>query len=76
MTKYTLQTVIDGKVIKESILNINKGSKLILKSQIANISQKNILDLHSDIARTLKSNSKIITVPTWLDLQILHQEED
>lgn len=78
MNKYTIQsTDQNGELIKESILEIEQGDKIIVKVGWLDDKQtkpapKQLIDyFHRQISEHLESEDKVLTIPSFVELQVL-----
>jgi len=73
--KYTLVTMADGDVIKENIIEVTPGDKIIAIVDTSNPhTQDNIYNVHKNIMETLQGESNVLTIPDWVSLKILKVE--
>lgn len=75
MKKYTLQTVADtGEVVKESTLELNEGSILIVRPKIE-ISPETLGYIHEMVLSYLQDGRNLLTIPDFIELKILEVKE-
>jgi hypothetical protein len=68
---FVLKTVNeDGEVIKESTIEVNKGSILIQRVP-SNLPLSTMANMHRLVSDALSNGSKIITIPDVVTLSVL-----
>lgn len=75
MKKYTLQTITDiGELVKESILELNEGSILIVQPKIQ-IAMGTLKIIHETMANALQDGRDVLTIPEFIELKVLEVKE-